>query len=201
MNAIITELKNKGIKKAQLTVNTNQLPAHNLYKSFGFQVVRIDKQQRMGNGEYVDEFVMEKRLAGNPATTRKLKQWCAGIVPRTAYFLLIYAKAAGADADPFVGFWGFPSRVSANSCPNLSAQMLRFQVALTRMLIRVDLHADFVGEQHGQQAFHHLLLLAVPFSPLPPLTNTRGTTSTPACWIASAKRFITCWVTWYCGPP
>jgi len=63
MSAIITELKNKGIKTAQLTVNTNQLPALNLYKSFGFQVVRIDKQQRMGNGEYVDEFVMEKRLA------------------------------------------------------------------------------------------------------------------------------------------
>ena len=39
----------------------------------------------------------------------------------------------------------------------------------------------------------------------PPLAaaahHHRGTTSTRDCWMASAKRFITCWVTWNCGPP
>ena len=35
----------------------------------------------------------------------------------------------------------------------------------------------------------------------PRRSTMRGTTSTPAVSIASAKRFITCWVTWNCGPP
>src|SRR5512134_2882471 len=44
------------------------------------------------------------------------------------------------------------------------------------------------------------MMLPEPFSLFAP-TTTRGTTSTCDCWIASAKRFSTCCVTWNCGPP
>jgi predicted GNAT family N-acyltransferase len=62
MKSILKELtRNSFLKKVKLTVNKNQISAVNLYKKFGFEEVGT-QQFKMGNGELVDELIMERKL-------------------------------------------------------------------------------------------------------------------------------------------
>ena len=61
MNAILARLKAAGVKKAELSVVVDQLPALALYQSSGFVI--IGKESRLlGDGEYHDEYDMVKDL-------------------------------------------------------------------------------------------------------------------------------------------
>ena len=51
--------KNKNIKKLELGVNKDQTAAVGLYESFGFKIVGGQKYT-MGNGQKVDEYLMER---------------------------------------------------------------------------------------------------------------------------------------------
>ena len=63
MKAILAEVGRKGIfRKAQLTVNTDQLSAVALYRHFGFQIIK-EKTGVMGNGNTYSEYIMEKKLS------------------------------------------------------------------------------------------------------------------------------------------
>lgn len=62
MSAILSELKKEGLRKAKLGVNTKQIPAIKLYQQFGFRTVQKISHLLMGDGEYHDEFLMEKDL-------------------------------------------------------------------------------------------------------------------------------------------
>ena len=63
MEAILAEVGRKGIfRKAQLTVNTDQLSAVALYRHFGFQIIK-EKTGVMGNGNTYSEYIMEKKLS------------------------------------------------------------------------------------------------------------------------------------------
>ena len=52
-------LKNKDIKKLELDVNKDQVAAVGLYEKFGFKIVGNQKYT-MGNGQEVDEYLMER---------------------------------------------------------------------------------------------------------------------------------------------
>jgi len=61
MQALISEVQqNKEIKKINLNVNTKQKSAVKAYKSLGFQVAGTLHMELKINGEYFDEYVMEK---------------------------------------------------------------------------------------------------------------------------------------------
>lgn len=61
MQALLEELQKNGeIAKANLNVNTAQLPAVELYKSLGFQMVGTLHKEMKIDGEFVDEYAMEK---------------------------------------------------------------------------------------------------------------------------------------------
>lgn len=61
MEVVISELQaNKEIEKINLNVNTKQISAVKLYESFGFQIIGTLHKELKINGEYFDEYVMEK---------------------------------------------------------------------------------------------------------------------------------------------
>ena len=60
MNKAIQIIKTrKSIKKVNLNVTTNQMPAVNLYKKFGFRTVGELKKEMKVNGRYYNSYVME----------------------------------------------------------------------------------------------------------------------------------------------
>lgn len=63
MQAVLDEAKkNSEIKKINLNVNTKQTAAVKLYESFGFQIAGTLHKELQINGEYFDEYAMEKLL-------------------------------------------------------------------------------------------------------------------------------------------
>jgi ribosomal protein S18 acetylase RimI-like enzyme len=57
---LITE--NKNFTQIELGVNINQTRAIELYKHFGFEIIKIDKGVKMGDGKLYDEYVMRKLI-------------------------------------------------------------------------------------------------------------------------------------------
>lgn len=55
-------VSNPIIKKISLLVNTTQIEAIEIYKRYGFSVAGTLKNELLVNGEYIDEYVMEKYL-------------------------------------------------------------------------------------------------------------------------------------------
>lgn len=53
---------NKNFTQIELGVNISQIPAIKLYKHFGFEIIRIDKDVKMGDGKLYDEYLMRKIL-------------------------------------------------------------------------------------------------------------------------------------------
>ena len=51
INRVIDEAKNSGAKKVSLMVNLQQEAAINLYKKMGFEIIKIEKEQKMGDGK------------------------------------------------------------------------------------------------------------------------------------------------------
>ncbi len=68
INRVIAEAKSTGAKKVSLLVNVGQEGAVNLYKKIGFEIVRMEKDQKMGDGKMYDEFYMEKPLDPSAST-------------------------------------------------------------------------------------------------------------------------------------
>lgn len=62
INRIINEAKNTGAAKVSLMVNPIQESAVRLYERMGFKIVKIEKDQKMGDGKIYDEYYMEKAL-------------------------------------------------------------------------------------------------------------------------------------------
>jgi ribosomal protein S18 acetylase RimI-like enzyme len=62
INQIIGEAKKTGASKVSLMVNPQQESAVNLYKKMGFEIIKIEKDQKMGDGKVYDEYYMEKEL-------------------------------------------------------------------------------------------------------------------------------------------
>ncbi len=62
ISRLIDEAKRAGAEKVSLMVNVLQEPAVNLYKNMGFEIVRTDKDQKLGDGKFHDEYYMEKSL-------------------------------------------------------------------------------------------------------------------------------------------
>jgi len=61
MQAVLEEVeKNPAIKKINLNVNTKQIAATKMYESLGFQIAGTLHQELQINGEYFDEYAMEK---------------------------------------------------------------------------------------------------------------------------------------------
>lgn len=60
INRIIDEAKNNGAVKVSLMVNPIQKSAVRLYEKMGFKIVKIEKDQKMGDGRSYDEYYMEK---------------------------------------------------------------------------------------------------------------------------------------------
>ena len=59
--AILEEIqKNKKITKINLNVNTQQITAVKLYESFGFKIAGTLHRELKVDGEYFDEYAMEK---------------------------------------------------------------------------------------------------------------------------------------------
>lgn len=50
------------VKKVSLMVNSYQENAVNLYKKMGFEIIKTEKDQKMGDGKFYDEYYMEKIL-------------------------------------------------------------------------------------------------------------------------------------------
>jgi hypothetical protein len=61
MKGTFIKQTNPEIKKIKLSVNKDQIPAVNLYKKFGFEVVDTENAQ-LGDGNFYDEYLMEKSL-------------------------------------------------------------------------------------------------------------------------------------------
>ena len=62
IESVIEEAKNSGASKVSLMVNPQQKSAFSLYKKMGFEIIKIEKDQKMGNGKLYDEYYMEKEL-------------------------------------------------------------------------------------------------------------------------------------------
>lgn len=62
LEGIIREVQSRGATKVTLFVNVNQSSAVGLYEKLGFQVADIVKEQKMGDGSVVDEYVMNLEL-------------------------------------------------------------------------------------------------------------------------------------------
>jgi ribosomal protein S18 acetylase RimI-like enzyme len=63
MEAILAEVGKKGaFRKAELTVNADQIQAIALYRHFGFQVIEV-KTGVLGNGNSYSKYIMEKKLS------------------------------------------------------------------------------------------------------------------------------------------
>lgn len=61
LQAVLDEIqRNPEIEKANLNVNKNQIAAVKLYESLGFQIAGTLHKELKVNGEYFDEYVMEK---------------------------------------------------------------------------------------------------------------------------------------------
>ena len=58
MDNMLSDLNNKEIEHIMLEVNSNNLPAINLYKKFNFEIINIRKKYY--NGE--DAYIMERRI-------------------------------------------------------------------------------------------------------------------------------------------
>jgi ribosomal protein S18 acetylase RimI-like enzyme len=63
IEAIMEELKSRGVEKIMLMVNTKQQSAINIYHKLGFKDIDIIKDYPMGDGQLHDEYVMEKILS------------------------------------------------------------------------------------------------------------------------------------------
>jgi ribosomal protein S18 acetylase RimI-like enzyme len=62
MSALLHTLsQHSQFERARLTVNIKQTAALKLYTSFGFEIIRTENAL-MGDGQYHDEHIMEKRL-------------------------------------------------------------------------------------------------------------------------------------------
>lgn len=62
INHLVDEAKIKGATKVSLMVNPIQESAVKLYEKMGFKTIKIEKNQKMGDGKVYDEFYMEKSL-------------------------------------------------------------------------------------------------------------------------------------------
>lgn len=62
INRLVDEAKIKGATKVSLMVNPIQESAVKLYEKMGFKTIKIEKNQKMGDGKVYDEFYMEKSL-------------------------------------------------------------------------------------------------------------------------------------------
>jgi ribosomal protein S18 acetylase RimI-like enzyme len=61
LKVVLDEIqRNPKIEKANLNVNKNQIAAVKLYESLGFQIAGTLHRELKVNGEYFDEYVMEK---------------------------------------------------------------------------------------------------------------------------------------------
>lgn len=60
IEAIMQELRSRGVMKVCLYVTRNQEAAISLYKKLGFREVGVNEKEMLINGEYVDSFAMEK---------------------------------------------------------------------------------------------------------------------------------------------
>ena len=61
MKALIKEIEsNQRITKIKLTVSSTQDPARRLYERLGFKQVGLLQKELLVNGEYIDEYQMEK---------------------------------------------------------------------------------------------------------------------------------------------
>jgi predicted GNAT family acetyltransferase len=59
---IIQEVKACGADKIQLMCNVNQKDAIGIYEKIGFQTLKTLKDEKMGDGQLHDEYLMEKDL-------------------------------------------------------------------------------------------------------------------------------------------
>jgi ribosomal-protein-alanine N-acetyltransferase len=59
---IINEAKKNGATTVSLMVNLMQESAVKLYEKMGFKTIKIEKDQKMGDGKVYDEYYMEKSL-------------------------------------------------------------------------------------------------------------------------------------------
>ena len=57
---LLEKFKQKNGKNIELMVNINQASAIALYKKFGFEIIETLKDQKMGDGSIVDEYLMRK---------------------------------------------------------------------------------------------------------------------------------------------
>lgn len=62
ISRVIEEAKKTGAGKVSLMVNNYQESAINLYKKMGFEIIKIEKDQKMGDGKVYDEYYMEKKI-------------------------------------------------------------------------------------------------------------------------------------------
>ena len=62
LSAIMEDVKTRGVSIVSLMVNVHQHTAVNLYKKLGFEIIRTEKDQKMGDGNLYDEYYMEKVL-------------------------------------------------------------------------------------------------------------------------------------------
>lgn len=61
MERLLAELAKHYVKKVKLGVGLHRSPAFNLYKSVGFEII-AKEHVLLGDGEYHDEYIMEKKL-------------------------------------------------------------------------------------------------------------------------------------------
>lgn len=62
ISSVIEEAKSSDANKVSLMVNVGQEKAVGLYKKMGFEIIRTEKDQKMGDGKLYDEYYMEKML-------------------------------------------------------------------------------------------------------------------------------------------
>ena len=62
IETVLEELRDKGVKKVILMVNTKQKSAMRVYEKLGFKIVELIKDEVMGDGQIHDEYLMELYL-------------------------------------------------------------------------------------------------------------------------------------------
>jgi RimJ/RimL family protein N-acetyltransferase len=62
LSIVLQELENRKAKIVTLTVNTKQEAAVRAYKALGFQIIKTNVDEKLGDGLLHDEYVMEKVL-------------------------------------------------------------------------------------------------------------------------------------------
>ncbi len=59
---VIEELKSRGAHTVHLMVNIDQKDAVHVYEDAGFEIVKAVKDEKMADGQFHDEYVMEKKF-------------------------------------------------------------------------------------------------------------------------------------------